>query len=463
MKKIFLIIVFASLACVLEGRTVGGKVLCEGKGIPGVVVSDGCSSVATDGDGKWSIETDSYSRHVFVSTPAGYYFPSEGGVSGYWHKLTDGCDVYDFTLCRKKRSDVNHSLFVIADPQVYDRGELPLLEAAVADLASEVERAGETVGICCGDIVSYDHSLYRDINRILDKSGLEFRNVMGNHDMKIWGRSHEQSVQEFEKVYGPAYYSFNVGKVHYVMLNDNFYIGRDYFYIGYIDERQLRWLENDLSFVPEGSVVVVSMHIPTTLSPDDRKRFDYGEISITLSNKAGLYSLLEPYDVQILSGHMHTSTNQVISDRMYEHNVASLSGTWWCGPLCGDGTPSGYKIFNVEGDRISWIYKGIGCEKDLQLRAYDNGSDVIANVWDYDEKWTVEYYENGVKMCDMDAFEGKDPDAVAYYESGRKFKHSYAKASRTSHLFRGEVSDRTARKEVRVTDRFGRKYVVEVK
>ena len=59
-------------------------------------------------------------------------------------------------------------------------------------------------------------------------------------------------------MYGPAYYSYNVGEVHYAVLNDNYYIGRDWYYIGYLEERQLAWLERDLSFVPAGTTVVVA-------------------------------------------------------------------------------------------------------------------------------------------------------------------------------------------------------------
>jgi hypothetical protein len=79
-------------------------------------------------------------------------------------------------------------------------------------------------------------------------------------------------------MFGPAWYSFNVGKVHYIVINNNFFIGTDWYYIGYIDERQLQWLENDLKHVKKGSQVIVSLHIPTTLDKSDREGFNYGNI-----------------------------------------------------------------------------------------------------------------------------------------------------------------------------------------
>ena len=94
----------------------------------------------------------------------------------------------------------------------------------------------DSIFICLGDIVGWDHSIYPEYNKIMAKTGIEYRNVIGNHDMTNWGRSYETSMKNYGDMYGPAWYSFNVGDVHYVMLNDNFYVGRDYFYIGYLDE-----------------------------------------------------------------------------------------------------------------------------------------------------------------------------------------------------------------------------------
>ena len=176
---------------------------------------------------------------------------------------------------------------------------------------------------------------------------------MGNHDMKLWGRSHETSAAAFEAMYGPAYYSYNVGEVHYAVLNDNYYIGRDWYYIGYLEERQLAWLERDLSFVPAGTTVVVALHIPTAFAGKDEKPFDYPQAERSLCNHRALHRLLEPYDAHVVSGHMHTTTNCPVREGLYEHNVAALSGAWWQGAICTDGTPAGYAVFEVDGGEVT--------------------------------------------------------------------------------------------------------------
>ena len=450
----------------IQARVVKGKVKCGGAAVSGVAVSDGVNVVKTDVNGHYSINVADDSRFVFISTPAGYESPVSDGTCVFYKSLEDGVSRYDFSLSRKEKDDSVHQIIAIADPQVYDRSEFPQLEQAVSDIRSCVESSGIScsAGICCGDITSFDHGLYGEINSILSESGLTFRYALGNHDMKVWGRSFESSLKEFEKVYGPPYYSFNIGKVHYVVLNDNFFIGRDYFYIGYLDEKQLCWLEKDLSYVCKGSTVMVAMHIPTTLSPEDRERFSYGDISTTLTNKKALYDILKPYKAHILSGHMHTSANQVISDSLYEHNIAALSGAWWCGDICLDGTPAGYKVFTVDGSDVSWRYKAVGMGADEVMSVYCSDSgDVLVNVWDWDEDWKVSYSEGEMVIEGaVSGFAGKDPEAVRLYSDPAKLKHKWISPGLCRHLFVLPAGKRTCDGVLTVTDRFGNTYRKEI-
>ena len=53
-----------------------------------------------------------------------------------------------------------------------------------------------------------------------------------------------------------------------MVLDDVFYFVRRY--LGYLPKHQLDWLKADLADVPQGSTVVVFMHIPT-YSPAARR------------------------------------------------------------------------------------------------------------------------------------------------------------------------------------------------
>ena len=409
MKKTVISFLLIVNAAGLSAESIKGSVTdTEGNAIAGVVVSDGLNTVQTDARGKFQMETDEDSRFVFISTPSGYVSATLKGKTLFYKEIQKNTKTYDFIVEKNAKDDTNHNVIVIADPQISERDELPELTKHAKDIEEYTRQmdGDYTFGICLGDIVGWDHSIYPEYNRIMGNAGFEYRYVIGNHDMTNYGRSHETSMQDYGSMFGPCWYSFNVGKVHYIVLNDNFFIGRDWYYIGYLDERQLRWLEKDLSYVRKGSKVVVCTHIPTTLDKSDRDAFQSDMMLDNLCNKPELYRMLEPYDALILSGHMHTADYEQIAPNIAEINIAGLCGAWWCGEVCIDGSPAGFKHFDMDGKDVSWIYKGCGHPLDYQMKVYvddpDYPGEVIANVWDYDPEWKVEYFEDGKKVRDME-------------------------------------------------------------
>ena len=463
MKKILTLIIAAGAVINAGAGNIKGTVkTTDGIALAGVVVSDGLNTVLTDEKGKWEMDADDDSRFVFISTPSGYISSTLEGPALFYKEIGKKKKSYDFLVKANPKDDTNHNVIVIADPQISERSELPELEKHSDDIADFVKGmdGDYTFGLCLGDIVGWDHSIYPEYNKIMSKAGLEYRYVIGNHDMTNYGRSHETSMRNYEDLFGPCWYSFNVGKVHYIVLNDNFFIGRDWYYIGYLDERQLRWLENDLSYIPEGSQVVVSLHIPTTLDKSDREAFSTGTMLDNLSNKPALYQMLLPYQTLILSGHMHTADYEQIAPNIAEINIAGLCGAWWCGEVCIDGSPAGYKIFDMDGDKTEWIYKGCGHPLDYQMKVYADDpaypGEIVANVWDYDPAWKVEYFEDGVKVCDMERFKAQDPLAKELYKDPSSLKRTWVYAAPTENMFKAKRSETAKSLEVRVTDRFGR-------
>src|SRR5690606_33571453 len=118
------------------------------------------------------------------------------------------------------------------------------------------------IGLMCGDIVGDNHTLYANHKKALKAIGIPFFQVIGNHDVNYEARTDELSTQTYRANFGPEYYSFNKGKIHYVVLDDVQHWGKHYSYHGYINEMQLSWLEKDLAHVPNGSTVIISFHIP---------------------------------------------------------------------------------------------------------------------------------------------------------------------------------------------------------
>lgn len=100
--------------------------------------------------------------------------------------------------------------------------------------------------------------------------------------------------------------------------------------------------------MPHGTTVVVALHIPTYTGAVKRYP-DRDSIGGIVNNRQHLYKLLEPYNTHILSGHTHFNDNMLLKDNLFEHCHGTLCGAWWSGPICYDGTPSGYGCTVLKG------------------------------------------------------------------------------------------------------------------
>ncbi|MBL4561330.1 MAG: calcineurin-like phosphoesterase family protein [Labilibaculum sp.] len=470
---ILLLFLCFSLACFSENKeseiiVLKGKVSCCGKGIEGVVVTDGVTVCLTNKKGLYSIPVISTSRFVYISSPATYSVPVVESVPQFFHSLTtrEKSRKINFELEKIEGNDAKHGFIVWADPQVKTEEELPLLQEAVNDLSTLLKKHPNVPfhGLGCGDIVGDNTALFDTIKSMLTPIGIPFYQSLGNHDMNYNGRSNESASSVFENNFGPAYYSYNRGEIHYVVLNDVFYIGCDYFYIGYLPEKQLSWLEKDLSFVKKGQTVVVALHIPTALDESDLKAFSYSNISKSLANKKALYDILAPFQVHIISGHMHVNNNVIVASNIFEHNVSSVCGAWWQGPYAEDGTPKGYAVFEADGSELKWYFKGIGKEKEYQFRAYAVGSNpeqleyITVNVWNWDPEWKVYWYENGKRIGEMEAYTGADPETAKVYADKDKLAYKWIQSQPTKHMFRAKPQSSSAKINIEVVDRFGNIY-----
>ncbi len=441
-----------------------GTVSCAGKGLEGVLVTDGINFCKTDRNGNYSLQPDLAASFIYITSPSGYNVPVENSVPKFYRRLDAAGHSarIDFQLVKSMVDDTRHGFIAWADPQVKAAGEVPLFRQAVCDLGNLLKSFKDVPfhALGCGDITGDNPALFDSTKMLLSATGIPFYQSIGNHDMKYYGRSDETSTVNFEKHFGPTYYSFNKGKVHYVVLDDVFYIGRDYFYIGYLPERQLAWLEKDLSFVPAGSTVVVTFHIPSALDEKDLKTFNYDNIAGSITNKKALYDLLKPYHAHLISGHLHYSRNMLISPTIYEHILSSVCGAWWMGNLAEDGTPQGYGVFEVNGDSISWYFKSLGKDASYQFRAYPVGSNpeqpdyITVNVWNWDPEWKVFWYENGRKMGEMEAFSGVDPQTAKAFSDKSKMTYPWIQARKTDHLFRAKPQATSAEIRIEVVDRF---------
>ncbi|WP_266202344.1 calcineurin-like phosphoesterase family protein [Pontibacter kalidii] len=430
---------------------VKGTVKARGRGLANVSVSDGYNVVQTNARGKYKLPVNSQAEFVFITIPSGYALPNENGIVKHYQRISESNNRYDFELEALQQDDTNHKFIVWADPQVKNQEDVrQMLTQAVPDVQELVQAfgAGALVhGITVGDIVWDEHALFQNYNEAVAGTGVPFFQVLGNHDMDLNQGGDEVSDRTFKKLYGPTYYSFNRGKVHYVVLDDVRYSGEGKKYDGHVSQQQLDWLKKDLAFVPKDYLVVLSAHIP---------------VHRGVENKQELLDVLEGYQVHIMTGHTHYNQN-IIADGVYEHIHGTLCGAWWTGPVCSDGAPRGYGVYEVNGNELSWYYKSTGLEKEHQLSVHveeqQGQKRMLANVWNWDPEWKVEWWADGNYMGALESSVGYDPVAYAlYFGKGLPEKRGFAEPRETDHLFKAALAPGMKSLRVVATDRFGNKY-----
>ncbi len=213
---------------------------------------------------------------------------------------------------------------------------------------------------------------------------------------------------------------------------------------------------------------MVALHIPVLGSRHRRMGQPSPRIGISVANREALYRLLEPYQAHILSGHTHESEH-LFEHGVHEHVSGTVSGAWWSGPICPDGTPSGYSVYEVRGEELRWTYKATGFPSEVQIRAYPAGADpaapeeIVANVWNWDPQWTVVWYEDGERRGPMARRVGRDPLSVQLH-TGPELppRRPWVEPYPTAHLFYAPTSPQARSVRVEATDRFGRVFTAPV-
>ncbi|GAK36385.1 calcineurin-like phosphoesterase C-terminal domain-containing protein [Bacteroides graminisolvens] len=465
-KKLYALLLLSLTANFLYAQQlINGRIHCENKGIAEVVVTDGRNVTKTNSKGYYKLFVDGAQSYVYYSLPKHYESPLKNGIPVFYKEIVPHVDRYDFEIKKSVREQHKHTFVVWADPQIIDPEEFQLLEKVIDDIKGTQDIYNTSFhGISCGDIVFDRLNFFDNYKNSIGRFDFPFYQVLGNHDMDYSNETHESSRRSYQKAFGPDYYSFNIGNIHYIVLNDVFYYGYAYHYMGYIDGQQLEWLKKDLAQVAKGTTVMIALHIPTMYTDaDTRPNMEKRQKNSLINNKA-FYECLKGYNVHILAGHSHTQWNTVINDSITEHTHAAASAAWWQGEVGLDGTPKGYTVYEVDGNDIKWYFKGVGIDKDEQLKIYPVGTDAehptafVANVFNYDPLWKVEWYENDVLKGDMEQYWGVDPLAKSLYAPGKNKKYSWLSYDHTNHLFKAVPADEHSQIKVVVTDRFGQKY-----
>lgn len=238
-----------------------------GEPMENVSVTDGRNVAKTDSNGRFKLNGWRKAKFITVTAPAGYW------TEDYYIPVDGNSISYDFTL---EKSDIAagsaHSFLQISDTEIGENGVGEWIDH-VKKLAAEQKPA---FLIHTGDIC-YEAGLKRHLSDMnTENMGLPVRYVMGNHDY-VDG---DYGEQLFESIYGPEWYSFEVGNVHYIVTP--FQSGGDY-KSGYSKNDRWRWLENDLENTDPDMKIIMFNH-DKPVSDNYVIEFDRKELDLTKHN-----------------------------------------------------------------------------------------------------------------------------------------------------------------------------------
>lgn len=506
------------------GTTVYGVVSTADGPVPGVVVSDGVEVTVTNEQGIYQLQSDKEWGYVFISVPAGYEVPAEG-VLPQFYKMMKGdastAERVDFSLTAVDGQD-DYKVLVLGDMHLANRtGDLKQFMEFTSDLNAyrALHQQEKMYAIALGDMTwdlywySNSYALPEYLNTINSQvKGLQIFHTIGNHDYDYKATNDRDAESRFMDYIAPTYYSFNLGKVHYVVLDEidcSNYDGttsRDY--EKRVSAGQLSWLAKDLSHVDKSVPLVVVMHAQVFYpSQTDGFKVDHDVLNTTQ-----LLNVLDGYKVHFITGHTHMNYNVTPDDavtggrEVYEHNTGAICGSWWWSGyltpgvhLSPDGTPGGYAIWSVNGTDMEWMYKATGWTEDYQFRSYDlnnvhfsladvpqmpagvpasvkkeymkyvdaypgnQDNEVLINIWNWNPRWTLKVTdENGNTLTPEEVW-AYDPLHVAAM-SVKRFNSSTLTSTpsfiteKFPHFFKVKAADADVDLTITVCDEFGHQW-----
>jgi predicted MPP superfamily phosphohydrolase len=338
------------------------------RGLAGVAISNQDSVVTTDSSGAFRVRRGS-NGIVFVSVPDGYR-----AVGRFWRAVGESSDSIEFPLApvpRVREFTFAHASDTHIAPATVDRTRR--LRTLVDSLAPEFllitgDLVRDALRVSEAEAKSYYDLFAREVAAFHTPVLL----VPGNHEVFGIERqlSHVSPTNPlygramYHTYFGPDYYSFNYGGVHFVGLNTVDI--DDMWYYGHVDSLQLAWLARDLALVPAEVPVVTFDHIPfvstleglngytdrppapTLITVKGRTVFRH-----TVSNTRDVLAVLRKRrHVLALGGHIHAGERveyEIDGVRTRFHQVAAIVAPT---ETAGLRFPSGITIYTVRGGEI---------------------------------------------------------------------------------------------------------------
>ena len=462
------------------------------KPLAGIRVSNGKEIVLTDEAGSWQLP---FEEEVifFLIKPTGYQSRlSEDQLPQFYyiHKPKGSPRLHfpgskptgdlpasiDFPLYRSEEPEALRVL-LFGDPQPRNQQEVDYVaHDVVAQLIGNKEDA--TFGVSLGDLAFDNLATFETLNQAIALIGIPWHNVIGNHDLNLDARSRKNVNETFEATYGPTYYSFDYGEVHFVVLDNidwQTYQLRKGFFPNF-GSRQLAFLKRDLELIPKSQMVVLLMHVPFLECKDHQ----------------AVFRLIEDRPLCVsVSSHRHVHDHQFFGvkegwrGKKEHHHIVNVTvcGSWWSGAkndrgiphaTMGDGAPNGYSVMSFADGDYALDFRGAGISADEQMLIElpdtiqsDKDSQFFVNVFNGSSKSTVEFAIDGSNdWHKLSQKKVTDPNYVRMYQEESQvtppIKPKLKSPRKSTHLWAGKITDSIGKGthllRVRTTDMHDRVY-----
>lgn len=460
-------------------------------GVSGVGVSNGLEVALTGADGRYELPARD-PMIVFVIKPTGYRVPvNEYQLPQFYyvHKPAGSAALkypgsaptgalpkqVDFPLLRADESE-DFNVLVFGDTQPYSETDIDYLRRTVANL-SGIE--GMTFGVTLGDIAGDRPDFFEPVSRAVSRIGLPWHHLPGNHDHNYDTTDDKVATESFEAFFGPTTYSFNHGKVHFIVADDiihslNGETGRPQ-YTGGLREDQLQFIENDLRSVPEDHLIVLLTHIQLFEENPERETF-------RRADRDRLFAALSRFERSIsLSAHTHFIRQDFFGpadgfqgkNPHFHLNAGAICGDWWKGindqyrlpgAMMRDGSPQGYFVLKFTGNDYIFDYHTVHLVDPQQISLFIQDRTLFANFFIGNQYSKLRYRVDGGEWRQMERTPGNDPlfsSIRGRWDDVQGLPGKIpSRPQATEHLWSApiELSHPDSVVEVEATDHFGRTY-----
>jgi hypothetical protein len=498
-------------------------------GIPNVRISNGRDMVLTDAQGKYRIPIED-GMTLFVIKPTGWATPFDSNqfpLFYYIYKPTGSPKTkyrgseptgplpaaIDFPLYSQNEPNQFKAIF-FGDIQVAKKKDIDYFAHEVVE---EVVGTDARFIITLGDNAGNTLSLYPDLKATCGVIGIPLYFVKGNHDSNYDVASSKNTRETYTHYFGPTYYSFDYGKVHFIALDNIQWlpqpgenVSRNY--VDGIDADQWEFIKNDIKLVPPDYLIVLTMHIPihgtnqaisTMLTGSENTSNDINGVLRLIKKRLTkgivetneLLPLLKDHpEVFAIAGHEHVMSNRFLTQKdgwegkkPLHHLVnGTVCGSWWGGakdevglpmPIMADGAPNGYAIISFTDNKYSIEYKAVKRPLSYQMTIYApdeiavdqaTATELIVNVFAGSAKSKVEFrIENKTEWLPMQKIAMEDPYYLQLKKPGEEQPktrwQNLPEPKISRHIWRANLSALAGEKKtqlitVRTTDMFGHIY-----